>query len=62
MPAKLKLVKAKPKSKDLAEELMKMRFRKSASQLNETHRLREVRKNLSRVKTLISQKENSLSN
>jgi len=41
----------------LAEELMKLRFRKAAGQLEQTHQLAQLRRNLARVSTLISRKE-----
>ena len=44
------------KARGLAEELMKLRFRKAGSQLEQTHRLREVQRNLARVKTVLTQK------
>lgn len=59
---KLTVQDLRAKGRELAEELMKMRFRKASNQLNETHRLREVRRNLARVETLISQKENTTVN
>jgi large subunit ribosomal protein L29 len=41
----------KEKARGLAEELMKLRFRKGGGQLEQTHRLRELKKNVARVKT-----------
>jgi large subunit ribosomal protein L29 len=47
------------KARGLAEELMKLRFRKAGSQLEQTHRLRDVQRNLARVKTVLAQKAQS---
>lgn len=44
------------RARQLAEEMMKLRFRKAVSQLEQTHHLRETRRNLARVNTLISSK------
>lgn len=44
------------KARSLAEELMKLRFRKASGQLTQTHRLDEIRRNLARVETIIKQK------
>lgn len=38
----------------MAEELMKLRFRKASGQLPQSHRVGEVRRNLARVKTQIA--------
>lgn len=38
----------------LAEELMKLRFRKAAGRLEHPHRLLEVRKDLARAETFLS--------
>ncbi len=40
----------------LAEELMRLRFKKATSQLENPNRLKDVRRSLARVSTLISQK------
>ena len=40
----------------IAEELMKLRFRKAASQLEQTHQLGQLRRNLARINTLIRHK------
>lgn len=45
------------KARALAEERMKLRFRKASGQLDQSHRLREVRRNLARVLTLKRQSE-----
>jgi large subunit ribosomal protein L29 len=47
----------KVRAKQLAEEGMKLRFRKVASQLDTPHRIREVRRNLARARTILRQRE-----
>ena len=42
------------RARELAEELKKLRFRVASGQLEQTHRLREVRRNLARVLGKIS--------
>ena len=49
----------KKKSLSLAEELMKLRFRKASGQLPQSSRLRDVRRNLARVLTLTGQKRST---
>ena len=44
------------KAKEIAEELMRLRFRKASGQLDQGHVIPELKKNYARVKTLISQK------
>ena len=39
---------------DLAKELFELRMQKSTGQLGQTHLLREVKKNIARIKTLIA--------
>lgn len=39
-----------------AEELMKLRFRAASGQLEHGHRLRETRRNLARIQTMINQR------
>ena len=46
----------KAREQALAEELMKLRFRNASGQLEQGHRLREVKRNLARVKTCRAQK------
>lgn len=43
----------------LAEELMRLRFKQAAKQLEKGHLLRETRKALARVKTTLSQKKSA---
>jgi large subunit ribosomal protein L29 len=40
----------------LAEELMKLRFKKASKQLENGHLLAKTRRNLARVKSVLSQK------
>ena len=42
------------RSRSLAEEAMKLRFRKGNGQLEQSHRLKQVKKELARVNTLLS--------
>lgn len=43
------------RARGIAEELMKLRFRKKTGQLEQTHRLRNLRRELARVLTLTVQ-------
>jgi len=43
------------KARELSEELMKLRFRKAAGQLEQSHRMKQTRRNLARTKTAISE-------
>jgi len=45
------------KVSELKHELMNLRFQKSSSQLEKTAILRVVRKNIARVKTVLTQKK-----
>lgn len=45
------------KGEQLKEELMRLRFRKAAGQLETTARLREVRRSIARVQTVIAEKQ-----
>jgi large subunit ribosomal protein L29 len=42
------------KARSLAEELMRVRFKKASGQLQTPHRLRELRRNIARVQTILS--------
>jgi large subunit ribosomal protein L29 len=42
------------KAKGLAEELMKLRFRKASGQLEQAHQIPIIRRNLARVRTALS--------
>lgn len=45
----------KSQASDLAEELMKLRCRQVTGQLEQSHRFRELRETLARVRTVINQ-------
>ena len=45
------------KNLELSEELMKLRFNHAVGQLEQTHRLGQVQRNIARVQTQISLKE-----
>ncbi len=47
------------KEKEFREEEFKLRFRHATGQLEKTDRLRKVRKDIARVKTIIREKEAS---
>lgn len=47
----------KEKEKNLTEELFKLRFRHATGQLDSTSALKQVRKDIARVKTVLSEKE-----
>lgn len=42
------------------KELFNLRFQNATNQLNNTARIREVRKNIARIKTIITQKEKNI--
>lgn len=52
---KLGLEELLEKERALSEELMKLRFRKTSGQLEEGHLLGQIRKQIARVKTYITQ-------
>ena len=45
------------KEKQYKEELFNLRFQQATGQLENTARLRQVRKNIDRIKTILSEKE-----
>lgn len=45
------------KEKQYKEELFNLRFQQETGQLENTARLRQVRKNIARIKTILSEKE-----
>lgn len=45
------------KEKQYKEELFNLRFQQTTGQLENTARLRQVRKNIARIKTILSEKE-----
>ena len=47
------------KEKEFREEEFKLRFRHATGQLEKTDRLRKLRKDIARVKTIIREKEAS---
>jgi large subunit ribosomal protein L29 len=42
---------------DMSEELFKLRFKNGIRQLENTAKLKDIRKNIARVKTVISEKK-----
>jgi large subunit ribosomal protein L29 len=42
------------KARTMSEELMKIRFRKVTGQVEQSHRIRELKRNLARVQTAMS--------
>ena len=51
---KLSAEELKTRAVSMAEELMKLRFRKASGQLTQSHHMRTVRRNLARVQTQLS--------
>ena len=45
---------------DLTEELFNLRFQKAKSLLENKHRIRMVKKDVARLKTIITEKENEV--
>ena len=52
----LSLTDLRSRARELAEELMKLRFRKATNQLERSHQIKIVKRNLARVQTFMSQK------
>ncbi len=50
----LPLGELRAKAKAIAEELMKLRFRSASTPLEQSHRIKELRRNLARVETLMT--------
>jgi large subunit ribosomal protein L29 len=48
------------KQEDLSEELFRMRLQKATAQLDRPAKIREVRKDLARVKTVLSERRRSV--
>ena len=46
------------KIKDLKEELFNLRFQNATNQLDNTSRIKEVRRNIARIQTVITEKAN----
>jgi len=42
---------------DLSQQLFKLRFQKATGQLENNHKMRQVRKDLARVKTILTEKQ-----
>ena len=51
---KLSPAELETKKRSIAEEIFKLRLRKAAGQLEQGHRIRELRKDLARVSTLLN--------
>lgn len=51
---KLSAQELKVKKQTLAQELFKLRLRRASGQLEKTHQIREVRRNIARVDSLLS--------
>ena len=49
------------KEKELQEQLFKLRFQKSIGQLDNGMKMREIRRDIARVKTVLRQKESRAS-
>ena len=45
------------KIEDLSKELFELRMQKSTGQLGQTHLIREVKKNIARIKTLMAERK-----
>ena len=54
----LSIAELKDKHKQLKEELFNLRFQNAISQLNNVSRIKEVKKNIARVLTVLIEKEN----
>ena len=54
---KLDLEALKDRAQKVAEEYMKLRFRKATGQLEQSHRIKELKRNVARVCTEISKKQ-----
>ena len=53
---KLSTVELRERARTLAEEIMKLRFRKSGGQLEQTHRLGELKRSMARVQTVLNRR------
>ena len=56
----LSLSELNEKLADLKEELFNLRFQLATGQLENTARIREVRKSIARMKTVVRERENSI--
>ncbi len=50
----LSKVELNKKLQSIAEELLKLRFRAASKQLEQSHRLKELKKNVARINTLMA--------
>jgi large subunit ribosomal protein L29 len=50
----LPLADLRAKAKTIAEELMKIRFRGATATVEQSHRLKELRRNLARIQTVMT--------
>jgi large subunit ribosomal protein L29 len=55
----LPMADLRAKAKTMAEELMKLRFRGASTPLEQSHRLKELRRNLARIQTLMTRQTNA---
>ena len=46
----------KKRALEIAEELMKLRFQRRTGQLEQSHRLNELKKELARIKTILAER------
>ena len=53
----LSLVDLAAREKDLSEQLMKLRFQKAIGQLDSGLKVRETRRDIARVKTILKEKQ-----
>jgi large subunit ribosomal protein L29 len=53
---KLSTVELRERARALAEEMMKLRFRKCGGQLEQTHRLGELKRSMARVQTVLNRR------
>ena len=42
------------RARSMAEELMRLRFKKATNQVEQSHRIKELRRNIARVQTFIA--------
>ncbi|MBN1427904.1 MAG: 50S ribosomal protein L29 [Anaerolineae bacterium] len=47
---------------DTKEELMKLRFQQASGQLEDTNRLRMVRRDVARIKTILTERQQEVEN
>ena len=54
----LSVVELEKKKRDFSEELLNLKLRKQTGQIEAPHELNKLRKDIARVNTIISEKEN----